>query len=449
MLETTRTARTPRTAQITRRTAARGAMALAGGAALARCGVVNRETESAPKALAPAQITMLGRGQIGNQQAFEQLSARFSQEHLGVTVTYTHQAGNFDEAYLVKAAAGQVPDTAFGQAALYKGHLASGVATHVDDLAKRDKTFKEADYDAFWLAALKYKGKLGGMPWDPGMWVLFYNRSLFQQAGLRFPDATTPMTWEDTLEMAKRLTITDAGEVKQWGMELTWNRIWWHMPRALGLADFYQGDENILKIDSPVGIEALQWMTDLVTKHKVSRGPAATGPATTFETGKLAMQVAGIWTAGGVRTNLQGDWDVAPLPQFRGKKRVTTGQASPIIMGAASKFKDQAWEFMKFLGGQPGQQQVLERGLGQPMLKAMHNSQAFVGAKPPHSPQVAIAEVQHAMPSPYGPSYNDIQMLWDKTMLPVYQGQQSLTQALTSAQPEFKRILDESKRRFG
>jgi multiple sugar transport system substrate-binding protein len=410
----------------------------------AQCGG-GASTTAAPKALAPAKLFFMGRGQATYQQAFEDLSTRFTQQFPNVAVQYTHEASNPDQKYQVLAASDQTPDVYFGTAAFYKAHLASGIATAVDDLAKRDRQFKEADYDAYWLVTLRYKVKLGGMPWDPGMWVLFYNRNLFQRAGLKFPDAATPLNWEDVVDMARRLTLMDGSDVTQWGLDLNWNRIWWHLPRQMGLTDFYQGDENVLKLDNPVALGTLQWMADLVVKQKVARTPGAVA----FETGKLAMGIGGIWTAGTVRSKLQDDWDWAPFPQFRGKKRVAMGQASPLIMGTSSKSKDAAWELMKFLGGPIGQERAMTIGISQPILKAQHNSPIFSGQKPPHTPQVALDDVQYAIPSPYGPSYNDIQALFDKTMAPVYAGQQSAQQAFTAALPEFQRILSESKQRFG
>jgi ABC-type glycerol-3-phosphate transport system substrate-binding protein len=132
---------------------------------------------------------------------------RFTQEvNPKVTVQYTHEGGNFDEKYQVLAAGGSTPDVGFGTVANYKAHVARGLAGYLDELAKRDKTFKEADYDGYWLEALRYKGKLAGLPWDPGMVSLFYNRGVFAKGGVPLPKATEPMTWEDTVELAKRLT---------------------------------------------------------------------------------------------------------------------------------------------------------------------------------------------------------------------------------------------------
>src|SRR5687768_351203 len=358
------------TPAVTRRRALSAAALPLALAACAGPGQANTGQTGAPLSQEAATVTFLGRGSAVNQQSFEDLSKRFTQEVAPkVTIEYTHEPGNFDEKYQVLASGGSTPDVAFGTVANYKVHVARGTAAYLDELAKRDKAFKEADYDAYWLEALRYKGRLAGTPWDPGMVVLQFNRGVFAKDGMKLPDTTTPMTWEDTAELAKRF-VKEGAQLDQVGLEIWWDRMWWHMPRQMGLPDVYKGDEHVLKLDNPLAIDAIQFMADLRTKLKISRPVTYTGPATNFVSGKLAMNAGGAWEAANNRVTLQDDWDWAPLPQFRGKQRVAMGQASPFILGGSSQAKDQAWQLMRFLSGPVGQEMAMEKGTSQPILKA-------------------------------------------------------------------------------
>jgi multiple sugar transport system substrate-binding protein len=256
------------------------------------------------------------------------------------------------------------------------------------------------------------------------------------------------MTWEDTLELAKRLTKDTGNGAEPWGLDMWWDRMWWHIPRQLGLLDVYKGDENVLKIDDPVAVDGIQWMADLRVKLKVSRAPNSPGPAT-FSNGKVALDAEGAWNAANYRRDMQDDWDWAPLPQFKGKKRVTMGQASPFILAASSKVKDQAWQLMRFLSGPDGEELAMAAGTSQPMLKSQLNSPAFTKLQPPHTPQVVVEETKYAVPPPYGPSYMDVQALVSKVLAPVYTGEQTAKQAITAALPQFKQIMDDAKSRYG
>jgi multiple sugar transport system substrate-binding protein len=421
-------------------------------ALLAACstGQLAAQQGGTPLSQEAATVTFLGRSSVTNQQSFEELSKRFSTENPKITVQYTHEPGNFDEKYQVLAAGGMLPDVGFGTVANYKAHVARGLAGYLDELAKRDKTFKESDYDAYWLEALKYKGRLGGLPWDPGMVVLMFNRNLLQKAGVKFPEPNAPMTWEDTLDLAKRLTKDTGNGSEPWGLEIWWDRMWWQVPRQMGMVganEVYKGDEHVLKLDDPMAIEAIQWMADLRVKHKVSRIPSA--PPATFATGKVALNAAGAWDAANNRRDMQDDWDWAPLPQFKGKQRVSMGQASPVIMSANSKVKDQAWQLMRYLSGPVGQELAMARGTSQPILKAQAKSEAFTKLTPPHAHSVVVEETKYAVPPPYGPSYLEVQALVSKVLAPIYTGEQTARQAITAAVPELKRVMEESKSRFG
>ena len=427
-------------------------MVPAGAVVLAACAGPGQSTGGASGgALSQeaATVTFLGRGSVANQQSFDELSRRFTQELAPkVTVQYTHADATPDEKYQVLAAGGSTPDVFFGTVANYKVHVARGVAGYLDELAKRDKQFKEADYDGYWLEALRYKSRLAGLPWDPGMVVLMFNRNVFAKEGVKLPDTSAPMTWEDTVELAKRFT-KESTQLDQVGLEVWWDRMWWQVPRQMGLPDVYKGDEHILKLDNPIAIDALQWLADLRTKLKVSRSVTYTGPATAFATGKLAMNSAGAFDAASLRVNMQDDWDWAPLPQFKGKQRVAMGQASPFILSATSKAKDQAWQLMRYLAGPVGQEMAMEKGTSQPMLKAQAKSPAFTKLQPPHTPAVVVEETKYAVPPPYGPTYTDVQALVTKIMTPVYRGEQTARQAVTAAAGELKSLMEDSKAKFG
>ena len=125
------------------------------------------------------------------------------------------------------------------------------------------------------------------------------------------------------------------------------------------------------------------------------------------------------------------------------------GQASPLIMSATSKYKDQAWQLMRLVAGPVGQEMAMEKGTSQPMLKAQSKSPAFTKLQPPHTHSVVVDETKYGVPPPYGPTYTDVQALVTKIMTPVYRGEQTARQAITAAAGEMKQLMEDSKNRFG
>ncbi len=414
----------------------------------AACGAA-RTSQPAAGTPQPARVEFLGRAPGVYEQTFVDLIRLFMQRHPHVTISYAHESGNFDEKYQTLIAAGQQPDVFFSSNAGFKYYVARGVTVFLDDLAKKDRDFKETDYEPYWMELVKYKGRLSALPYDPGAFVNYINKNHFQKAGIRAWDTRNPVTWEEVLEACKRLVVGSGSDVTRWAIDADFGRAWWQIPRQWGVLDVYDGDHHRLKLDDPQALQALQWLADLRAKHRVAKPAGPAGAPFTFQAGNLSIQTQGVQVVGfGTYRTLEDDWDWVPLPVFQGKKRVGMALASPTIMGAATKAKEASWALMKFLAGPEAQAVCLERGISQPMLKAQRNHPAFAKNKPPSTPDVPLNETQYAVPPPMGPTYLDVNALMGRVMDPVYRGEQTAAQAIQAAQPEFKKILDDAKQRF-
>lgn len=430
---------------------ARTAAAWAGFEILAGCGRARTETAPQPATTQPATVSFLGRAPGVYEQTFVDLTRTFRQRYSTVTVDYSHvpPTDNFDQKYQTLIAAGQQPDVFFSSNAGFKQYVGQGHVQFLDEFVKKDREFKEADYEPYWLQIPRYKGRLSALPYDPGMFVNFVNKSHLQRAGIRFFDTRLPATWEEVLEACKRLVVRDGDTVKQWAIDADFGRAWWQIPRQWGMLDVFDGDEHVLKIDQPAALEALQWLADLRARHRVARPPNAPGPAPNFQAANLSMQIQGVQVVGfGSYRTLEDEWDWVPLPVFQGKRRVAMGLASPNIMGIASKVREASWTLMKFLSGPDAQAICLERGISQPMLKAHRNHPAFARTKPPSIPEVPMNEAPFAVPPPMGASYLEVNAIMSRIMTPVYNGEQTARPAIQAAMPELNKVLADFKARI-
>jgi multiple sugar transport system substrate-binding protein len=57
------------------------------------------------------------------------------------------------------------------------------------------------------LAPAKYQGRYYGLPWIANPLIVYYNKNLFDQAGLAHPDPAGGWTWDEFIETAKTLTV--------------------------------------------------------------------------------------------------------------------------------------------------------------------------------------------------------------------------------------------------
>ncbi len=218
--------------------------------------------------------------------------------------------------------------------------------TDLNELAVKDFTTKD--------------GKQMGLPRDLNVIALFYNKDLFDAAGVAYPDAS--WDWAKLTEVAKQLTkdTNGDGKVDQWGlytettdMENYWSSLVWQNG-----GDILSPDGATTVLDTPQASGGIQFLQDLIWKEKAVPDPALfaeTGDA--FEQGKAAMEVNGSWLvatdeAAGLK------FGIAPLPKGPAGQATSVNPTGAVI-AKSSKSPDAAWAFVKYLASPAAQQQIM------------------------------------------------------------------------------------------
>ena len=224
-------------------------------------------------------------------------------------------------------------------------------------------------------------GHLYGLPRDLNTIALFYNKTMFDAAGIAYPDAT--WDWAKLAEVAKQLTKT-AGGAPQWGfytetsdMENYWSSLVW---QAGG--DILSADKKTVVIDTDQAAAGIQFLQDLVYKDKVMAQPVAGGVGDMFENGQAALEADGSWLvpthqAAGI------DFGVAPLPKGPAGQ-ATSVNPSGVVAYKGSKAPDAAWEFIKCYTGPQMQAMIASLKASMPANKEVLTNQyatSFDGGK--------------------------------------------------------------------
>jgi multiple sugar transport system substrate-binding protein len=192
-------------------------------------------------------------------------------------------------------------------------------------------------------------GHLYGLPRDLNTIALFYNKTMFDAAGLPYPDDT--WDWNKLAEVATKLTKTSGGKTSQWGfytetsdMENYWSSLVW---QAGG--DILSPDKKTVVIDTDQAAAGIQFLQDLIYKDKVMAQPVAGGTGDAFENGQAALEADGSWLvpthqAAGI------NFGVAPLPKGPAGQ-ATSVNPSGVVLYKGTKSPDAAWEFIKCYTG--------------------------------------------------------------------------------------------------
>lgn len=326
-----------------------------------------------------------------NYEVIEAFEAAYP--HIKVETQHAPWSSYFDRIQ-TQMAAGTAPDVMFLNN--IPSYAARGALLALDDLIARDN-FDIEPYYAELLRIFSYDGKIYGFPRDNDTTVLYYNKDLFDDAGVAYPDET--WTWDEFLEAAKALTVRDArGRVVQYGVVLESNK-YFNFLHQNG-ADMFDDPLNPTRftLDDPKAIEALQFMADLINEHQVAPSFAQMlqlGSSTElFQTGRVAMAMT---NAARIPTFQQApfEWGVAPLPAGRAGIRANTMGGAGYVISANTKHPEEAWTFLKFLAGEEGQAIFAKTGVAVPAYRSEKTRQAFVNALPDGLGDVFLAETEH------------------------------------------------------
>ena len=228
------------------------------------------------------------------------------------------------------------------------------------------------------------RGTLWGIPKDFTTVGFYYNKDLFQKAGVPLPK--DDWTWDDFIATARAIGAAkdDAGEHFTGAEFVTW-------PAMVRAYLFTEGRDVVgetfddVTITDPKAMAALErlraWRHDEEHALTSGRSKIATGSAV-FSTGRVGMAGPfGRWVVPEYRRIQAFDWDFAPLP--RGSERANIILTVSWSISAQSKHKDDAWKLVRWLTNVEGQKAQARLGLAIPSNRAAAESDAFIDqAKP-------------------------------------------------------------------
>lgn len=259
---------------------------------------------------------------------------------------------NVNDFLLTSFQAGQAPDVFHQDAMMCYEYGLMGYAEPLD--AYLDDEILTDISERNWAPVRDDDGTTYGIPFLQETLVIFYNKTLFAEAGLVVP-ADGMISWAEVQEAAIALTKRDAaGNVTTWGLLAPLEqRLWWCLVaqnEGTVLARHDDGTWHV-EIDSAAR-EALQFYLDLKTVHGAMPDEILSYDFMSllqgFKSGKYAMFSFGCWVRSWIEKLARNDLDWGML-QVRGPKRNVT-EADPQAVGiyAGSPNKAAAAEFVRF-----------------------------------------------------------------------------------------------------
>jgi multiple sugar transport system substrate-binding protein len=388
----------------------------------------------------------------------EQLIADFNAQHPDIVVRgEAIPWGNIWQQLEPAVAAGRAPDVVAVNEDVVTGFILRGALAELtpDALAAADI---DADrfYGPLWETGT-VDGAVYAVPVHSVMLVMYYNRELFEAAGLD-PDSP-PRTREEYLDAARALTRDTAGRapgeagfdpanLASWGAGIP--SPW--MGGTIAYAVAAQNDVTFVEdadadyepnFDSPEAQEAIQFLVDLVRVHGVSPANATEGSEIdAFRQGQAGMNFNGVWMLSQYQDQPGLDFGVAPFPQLGTERYATWGGSSHLAMPrqrSADPAKQEA--AMRFIGWmtQPEQNLFWTAAGGLPTQPAVAEAEAYAS-----NPMTAVAEALDGTFVLTGfPFLAQFRAAWDAAFEAALLGDRSVEEALTEGANEARsRIQD-------
>ncbi|MFA5860036.1 MAG: extracellular solute-binding protein, partial [Elusimicrobiota bacterium] len=148
----------------------------------------------------------------------EELVKEFTKKYPKITVQIINDAtARSMDKLQTMFAAGTPPDVMSIHGAYYPAFAAKGALYELDKFIAADPGFQLKDFYPGLIKSCTYNGKLYSLPRYTSVYVLFYNKDLFDTAKLQYPAEN--WTWAEYLSIAKKLTIDANGDktVDQYG----------------------------------------------------------------------------------------------------------------------------------------------------------------------------------------------------------------------------------------
>jgi multiple sugar transport system substrate-binding protein len=281
----------------------------------------------------------------------QEMLNEFHALHPNIRVFYTPDPENIEEKMLADMEAGSAPDVFAGCCNFFpvwaqKGYTLD-LRPYISDLEKGTiEDWSSAQYEAFFTA----EGVQYGLPKYHGALALFYNKDLFDAAGVDYPDEK--WNQDDYLAAMKKLTVRKGDTVRQFGgmFDVAWERLQVHV-NSFGGHFVDPNDPAKCVMDEKPSLDALEWLRARVWDDRVMASFLDVNNVSTrqaFINQQTAMVEDGSWALRDILEGIKFRMGIAPFPAGPVKK-VTLAATDGFGIYKGTKYPEAAWELMKFL----------------------------------------------------------------------------------------------------
>ncbi len=172
---------------------------------------------------------------------------------------------------LTQTAGGNPPDLMWVGSLWIPQFWAKGVVRNLSPYIDASASFNVDDYFPRWMDYMMWGGSYYYLPTRGATIGLYYNKNLFDEAGMEYPTENWQYAAE-FLEAAQKLTKKEGARTAQWGCYVNplGQDVWFNIFPSFD-SSILSEDNCTCTLDQPNAIEAFQFVADLALEHGVNQ----------------------------------------------------------------------------------------------------------------------------------------------------------------------------------
>lgn len=285
----------------------------------------------------------------------------------------------------------------------------------LDDFMKKD-SFDTSVYNGA-AEQLQYNGVTYGLPYRSDWYVLYYNKDLFDAAGVAYP--SNDMTWDEYNELAAKMTSGEGSSKVYGGHNHTWQALVTNWAVQDGKHTVVDKDYSFLKpwYESALSLQDNGYIQDYSTLKT-----ANIHYSSVFKNQQCAMMPMGTWFISTMIQSRASDetsfnWGIARIPHPADTETgYTVGALTPLGISAYTDEPDLSWDFVKFATSKEAANILAEQGVftgiqTEESLKTIASAQFFPEGE---SNIEALSYTHYSFDRPLDPQIEEIRKVLDE-----------------------------------
>ena len=253
--------------------------------------VVEKEKKVVVTPTPPEPVTItIWHGIVGAYlESYEMAADAYMAAHPHVTIELVHTA-DFQQAALTAIPAGEGPDIIAWANDWIGRYALTKAIVPLDDYI--DKDWFEGYYEPAAKAAMKFQGKIWGLPYRQEAILLVYNKALISEEDL----PADPLDFDDLMAKAKAFQEAHPGVYYLCNQGLGNPDAYHVAPIYHGFGGWYVNDEGEVGLTTPETLAAAKWIAEFKeispaeTGHEICMAMLAEGKAAIWWTGPWAIK---------------------------------------------------------------------------------------------------------------------------------------------------------------